>query len=201
MSCAKPNPLHWEDLRNSPRQAIISRSGVKEVGDSGVYELNFLDSTYLVDPIKEEIKEIRPKPERLLEENFQILLIRYLVAGNGGPESGKDISEKDLPGGVTFFQGPHELHTRPIAKRFGSDPEGFKELASSLGAHKIDYGDIGMRFYPFPDIPVTYILWTADNEFPSSVSALFDSSISKWFELDMVFTLVWVLTDRIMEHA
>ncbi len=201
MSCAKPNPFHWEDLRNSSSQAVISRRGAREGQVQGTYEVDFLDSTYLVDPIKEEIKEIRPKPERIMEENFQILLIRYLVAGNGGPESGKDISEKDLPGGVTFFQGPHELHTRPIAKRFGSDPEGFKELASSLGARKADYGDISMRFYPFPDIPVTYILWTADDEFPSSVSVLFDSSISKWFELDMVFTLVWVLTDRIMEHA
>jgi hypothetical protein len=56
-----------------------------------------------------------------------------------------------------------------------------------------------MCFSPFPQIPVTYVLWTADDEFPASVSVLFDSSITRWFELDMIFTLVWVLTERIVE--
>jgi hypothetical protein len=149
----------------------------------------------------EVIKELWPDPARSLPENFQILLIRYLIAENGGPELGAAISEKDLPGGVTFFQGPHTLHTGPVAKIFGSDPDGFERIAKRLGAARYDYGDRAMKFYPFPSIPVTYVLWTQDEEFPASVSALFDKSISKWFELDMIFTLVWVMTDRIMEEA
>ena len=56
-----------------------------------------------------------------------------------------------------------------------------------------------MRFLPFPLMPVTYVLWKEDEEFPASVSVLFDKSITRWFELDMIFTLVLVLTERIVE--
>lgn len=43
------------------------------------------------------------------------------------------------------------------------------------------------------------MFWKEDDEFPASVSVLFDRSIAKWFEFDMIFTLVMVLTERIVE--
>ena len=55
-----------------------------------------------------------------------------------------------------------------------------------------------MKFFPFPEIPVTYVLWTEDNEFPASVNIMFDKSIEKWFSLDMIFLVVLILTDRIV---
>jgi hypothetical protein len=70
-----------------------------------------------------------------------------------------------------------------------------------LRAEVRNYGDKAVRFYPFPLIPVTYILWRADEEFPASVSVMFDSSITRWFALDMVFTLVMVLTERICQRS
>jgi hypothetical protein len=56
-----------------------------------------------------------------------------------------------------------------------------------------------MTFFPFPGIPVTYVLWVEDSEFPASVSVMFDSSIERWLKLDMIFLLVETLTQRIME--
>lgn len=199
MGCAAPNALHWLDLRNRDRGEILRHEGVRLSSDASGYEVAFLDARYLVDPVNERIVEIAPNPERLLPEEFQILLIRYLVSPYGGPLDGKDVSEKDFPGGVTFFQGPHALHTPPIAKLYGNDPDAFEKRGRELGAAPIPFGDKAMRFSPFPLIPVTYVLWKADDEFPASVSVLFDSSISRWFELDMIFTVVMVLTARIVE--
>jgi len=161
------------------------------------YVIQFLNSLYLVDPVRERITELNPNPRRELSEEFQILLIRYLVAKNPASLDGKEVSEKDFPGGVTFFQGPHTLHTTPIAERYGMDPDAFESRCRELGALTAPHGDRAMRFLPFPTIPVTYVLWTADEEFPASVSVLFDSSIARWFELDMIFTLVLTLTERI----
>jgi hypothetical protein len=199
MGCAAPNPLHWEDLRNHPTEAILGHAGVKLASGGSCYEASFLDAVYLIDPVAERIVEISPEPKRELSEQFQILLIRYLVAPNAGPEIGKDISEKDLPGGVTFFQGPHALYVAPIAKRYGRNPDAFERRCRELDAEPVKHGDRAMRFHPFPQIPVTYVLWKEDEEFPASVSVLFDASIGRWFELDMIFTLVLVLTERIME--
>ncbi len=199
MACAAPNPFHWVDLRNQQQEEVLRHEGVKLSSDARAYEVSFLNSVYLVDPEKETIAELSPKPDRELTEEFQILLIQYLISDHGGPLAGKEVSEKDLPGGVTFFQGPHALHVKPIAKRFGTDPEGFEAVARKLGATPVEYGDKGMKFFPFPMLPVTYVLWVEDDEFPASVSVLFDGSIEHRFTLDMVFTLVWTLTERIAE--
>jgi Domain of unknown function (DUF3786) len=199
MGCAAPNPLHWEDLRSRSKDQILHRDGVRVADNAKGYEVDFLNSVYLVDPVAERIVELSPTPERELPEEFQILLIRYLVAKNGGPLEGSEASEKDFPGGVTFFQGPHALNVAPIAKLYGRDPEAFEIRARELAAVPVKHGDKAMRFLPFTLMPVTYVLWKEDEEFPASVSVLFDKSISRWFELDMIFTLVWVLTERIVE--
>jgi len=162
------------------------------------YEVAFLDALYSVDPIGERIVEIGPQPDRPLPEEFQILLIRYLVSNYGGPLEGREVSEKDLPGGVLFFQGPHALYVEPIASLYGRDPDGFAARCAELNAVPVEYGDKAMQFSPFPLLPVTYVLWREDEEFPASVSVVFDASIVRWFELDMVFTLVLALTQRIV---
>ena len=199
MGCASPNPFHWEDLRNRSTEKILQHDGVRPAPQGQGYEVSFLNAIYLVDPGSEQITELAPNPDRELAEEFQILLIRYLVSEYGGPMEGKDASEKDFPGGVTFFQGPHALHTPPIAKIYGQDPEAFEKRCQELGATAAPLGDKAMRFLPFPQIPVTYVLWKEDEEFPASVSVLFDRSITRWFQLDMIFTLVLVLTERIIE--
>ncbi len=198
MSCAAPNPMHWGDLRSRSREEILRRPGVETSPDNMSYEVQFLNSLYIVDPVRECITELKPNLQRELTEEFQILLIRYLVANNPGALDGKAVSEKDFPGGVTFFQGPHALHTAPITERYGNAPEAFESDCRELGAVPAPHGDKAMRFLPFPTIPVTFVLWRADEEFPASVSVLFDSSIARWFELDMIFTLVLVLTERIV---
>jgi hypothetical protein len=199
MGCAAPHPFHWDDLRSRSKEQILHRDGVRIAADGTSYEVDFLNSVYLINPVAERIVELSPNPQRELPEEFQILLIRYLVAENGAPLEGKEVSEKDFPGGVTFFQGPHTLNVAPIAKLYGRDPNAFEMRARQLGALPVPHGDKAMRFLPFPLIPVTYVLWKEDEEFPASVSVLFDKSISRWFELDMIFTLVLVLTERIVE--
>ena len=85
MACAAPNSMHWQDLRARSRGEILNQPGVRATSDGQSYEVGFLDSLYLVDPTAERIAEISPNTDRMLSQEFQILLIRYLVAGNGGP--------------------------------------------------------------------------------------------------------------------
>ena len=133
MGCASPNPMHWEDLRNRPVDEVLGREGVELAEDGKGYKVSFLNATYIVDPVKHSIVEISPNPVRMLTEEFQILLIRYLVAPYGGPMDGKDVSEKDFQGGVTFFQGPHSLHVAPIVKLYGNDPGRLRGSRSGAG--------------------------------------------------------------------
>jgi hypothetical protein len=184
MGCAAPNPLHWQDLLSVTPAAV---------------EVDFLNARYRVDPVARSITELEPDPRRVLTQSFQILLIRYLTSA-GDELTGEEITEKDLPGGVTFFRGPHELPVAPVAERFGSDPEAFRSRGRQLGGETASPGDAAVRFWPFKKIPVTYVLWKADEEFPASVSVLFDRSIGSWFEPDMIFLLVGEITARLVEE-
>jgi hypothetical protein len=191
--------MHWEDLKNHPVHVVLAREGVNRAPRDIGYDVSFLNGTYRVDTVHNDIRELSPHPTRVLTEEFQILVIRYLVAPYGGPLTGSMVSEKDLPGGVTFFQGPHAIPTQGIARAYATDPEKFVERGERLGGVRADYGDGAVRFHPFPLMPVTYVLWAEDEEFPASVTVLFDSSLARWFELDMIFTLVLTLSSRIME--
>lgn len=182
MGCAAPHPMHWADLRSSIGEAV---------------EVGFLDSRYLVDPVAETIRKIEPDESRVLSQEFQILLIRYLAIGKKSGLQGVEITEKELPGGPTFFRGPHKLQLDPLISRFGRDAQGFLARGKELGGAPSGHGDASVRFLPFPEIPVTVVLWEADDEFPASVSIIFDRSIIDWFELDMVFILVRQLILRI----
>ena len=201
MGCAAPHPFHWDDLRNRPKELVLRQPGVKEHEDNGAFVVSFLNALYLVDLVGETIREISPNPSRIPSKEFQILLIRYLVADYGGPEDNVVVSEKDLPGGVTFFQGPHAMPVAGITEVYGSDLDALKKRSLELGGEPVSYGDVGMKFYPFPEIPVTYIFWKADEEFPASVSVLFDKSITRWFTLDMVFMTVMAVTALLIEGA
>jgi len=196
MGCAAPSPFHWRDLRALPRDEILRKPGVTPAGD-GAFDLGFLDGRYRIDPVTERVEEIQPVSGRQLSPAFQILLIAYLIAPDGGAPDGEPVSEKDLPGGATFFQGPHAIPAGPVLDRFGRDPDGFETAGRALGAEPVGQGDRALRFLPFPPIPVTFVLWQADEEFAASLGVQFDRSIARWFGLDMVFLLSCELVERL----
>jgi hypothetical protein len=197
MGCGAPHPLHWADLRACSPKTILQKPGVVPTGDGEIIELSFLDVRYRVNPGEQTIKEIASNPNSIPSQGLQILLLRYLSTEHNGKVSGEEVTEKELPGGPTFFRGPHELQLAPVIERYGRDPGGLISRGLSLGATKVEHGDAGLRFLPFPEVPVTYLLWKADDEFPATVTVVFDKSITEWFELDMIFILVQQLSLRI----
>lgn len=199
MGCAAPHPMHYEALRERNREALLAQRGVRPhpSGDRA-FQVPFLNALYLVDLDGERLSELAPDPARPLEEDFQILLLRYLGAPGSAFPTGAEVSEKELPGGATFFQGPHSLQVAPVLERFGSEPEGFVRAGQALGGEdRPGLGDCALRFEVFPGVPVTFVLWLADEEFPPSLSVLFDRSILRVFELDMIFLLAQVLGRRL----
>lgn len=199
MGCAAPSPLHWKDLRATPQEIVLERPGVTSSPDGNCYHLRFLDRYYRVDPVAERVEELNRPEEKPLDQSLQILLIGYLIAPNGGEVSREEISEKELPGGPTFFRGPHRLPAYLVAERFGCDPDGFLNQGEKLGGTSVPLGDRAVRFLPLPSIPVTFVLWSADDEFDATVSVIFDRSIQRWFELDMVFLLVGEIVKRMID--
>jgi len=199
MGCAAPNPLHWRDLRERPRDEILAKAGVSAM--DGAYELGFLDGRFRIDSVSERAEELSPEPGRPLSQELQILLIRYLTTPMPGGLTGMEVTEKELPGGATFFRGPHALPVQALLARFGRDPRAFLARCRQVGAKPVDHGDAAALLWPFHETPVTLILWQADDEFEAQITASFDRSISRWFELDMIFLLVRQLANWLADRG
>ncbi len=199
MGCAKPHATHWKDLRSRSAERVLAHPGVVTSAQGGGYEMTFLVDRYFVDPVAERIDGLGAASSELLSDAFQILLLNYLLAPNGGPDSGELISEKELPGGATFFRGPHALPVESVVARYGTDVPGFEARSLELGGETASHGDCAMRFQPLGSISMTYILWQADDEFGASMSALFDRSISRWFALDSIFMMAGEVSRRLVD--
>ena len=103
--------------------------------------------------------------------------------------SGQWISEKDMPGGVAFFTGPHTIPSKMIGERYGHDLAGFTQACLDLGGTPLNMADAAFSFTIVPSIPVAVLLWKGDEEFPAEARLLFDKTITEHMALDVIFGL------------
>ena len=139
------------------------------------------------------------------QEKFRValtlFLLHYLLGTKHIPPEKKRVSEKELKGGEMFFRGPHALSTQGIIKRFGNNPEGFLAAGLKLKGEKIGLGDVAIELMAAPRVPVAYVLWVEDEEFPASISILFDPTLQAFFPLDIIYGLTMFTSHRLIESS
>lgn len=106
----------------------------------------------------------------------QILILHYLVNRSPAVHTGQLISYKELPGGSIYIQPFTNRAINPLVKTFGAQTESLMKAANALGGEAVSLGDVAVVLNVFPKIPVTLVIWEADDEFPASGNILFDRS-------------------------
>jgi len=94
-----------------------------------------------------------------------------------------------------FFVGPHELRTTKVVERYGVDPEGFHRAVKSLDGRMVDMADAAGRLLPFPRMPLYFLMWFADEEYPARLRVLFDRTIEHFLPADAI----WALVNRVAQ--
>ena len=69
-------------------------------------------------------------------------------------------------------------------------------MGETLGGKRINYGDAALEFRALPRVPLSCVLWAADEEFPAGVNFLFDPTIESHFPLDVILALVHSVVRR-----
>jgi hypothetical protein len=196
--------VYWEQLMTLDPADVCRRSLVAYDPEGKVYRIPLLHQGYAVDPLGRSItRETDPaaRSHRSGDVLFDeaLVLVIYLLRAREIPLAGKQQTEKDLPGGETFFRGPHELARRPILEHFGRNPAAFHGAAAALGGQRLEFADAAFRFQALPRIPLDYILWAEDDEFPARLTIAFDPTVSEHLPLDVVWALVHLATRRLVE--
>lgn len=176
----------WADLADLDVDEVCSRAQVSY--ESGVFLIPFMGEVYRLSCDDHTIVVPEGMPES--DGELELLFLAYLVDAKEIGLGGKWISEKEVPGGSLFFTGPHSMPVSGIKERYGTSPADFIERAGELGATTLDYGDASVAFTALPRLPVAFVLWEEDDEFPPEVTVMFDESIPSHIPVDVVLALV-----------
>ncbi len=106
----------------------------------------------------------------------KILILHYLNSSKGTPLKNKWISFKELPSGQIYVDPFHNRAIRPLVNIFGERPEQMVKAGIAMGGKEEKMGDGSVVIPAFPLVPVAYVIWRGDDEFPPSGTILFDES-------------------------
>ena len=98
----------------------------------------------------------------------------------------------------SYFKGRHELPIGPVLERYENDIDAFKKNAICFGAKKVNMGDVGFMFFPFPRIPIYYLFWEGDNEFKARLTVLFERSIEAYFSASGIWAIVSLVSNALL---
>ncbi|MBW2266808.1 MAG: DUF3786 domain-containing protein [Deltaproteobacteria bacterium] len=185
--------LAGQDPEDVCRRALCKYDDVKKV-----YTLPVWGDEYAVYPHEFKVDRIS-KNVQSPHEFFYLLIIYYLLNSKIIEASKEWISEKDIPGGTTFFRGPHKIPTDLISLRFNSNINEFKKRCDQLHGIPLNLADAAYGFEITPRIPVAVLYWGGDDEFPAESKILYDRTITEHLASDVIYALSVGICERLGE--
>lgn len=131
----------------------------------------------------------------------RVLLLHYLLRADGSPITGKWVGYKDIPGGLLYGSVFERRVTNPLAKRFVNSSKRFMDAGLKLGGVSAGVGDASLILWVLRRVPLQYILWEGDEEFPPKVQLLFDSSVDHYLSLEDIVVLGQMTAGRLIRQS
>ena len=101
-----------------------------------------------------------------------------------------------LPGVYVGGSGLSISH-ESLAKAIDADPAAFARACEQLGASRVDMGDLGFRLHIFPDLPMCLKFYFGDEEFPPSLTLLWDKNTLQFVRYETVYYIAACLVARL----
>jgi hypothetical protein len=122
----------------------------------------------------------------------KILLLHYIRTAGSGELSGTWVSYGELKGGMVKTSSFQRECEEPLRELFERDEDKVEDILSRLGAEKCGGFPTGhaWRLYLLPKIPVVILFWPAEEEFPSRIKILFDSTADRFLDAESLIFLV-----------
>jgi hypothetical protein len=192
--------LACEGLRTSDLDDRLRKALVAYTVDQGQYlvECPFFDETVFIEIPR---FSFRSKQGSNITLATKILLLHYFLNASGQPFGGEMIPYEDIPGCRPYLPVFERRVTRPLILAFGFDRDLFRTAGEALGATRESFGDASFTLHALPMVPLTFILWEGDQEFPPSLKILFDPSIDNYLPLEDITVISKLAAVRIMKAA
>jgi hypothetical protein len=131
----------------------------------------------------------------------KIVLLHYITEASGEPIGTELIPYEDIPGCRAYAPVFDRRVTKPLLLAFGFARDAFFEAGTALGGEKQEYGDVSFTLQALPRVPITFILWEGDADFPPSMKVLFDRSIHSYLPHEDIVVISKMAATRIIKEA
>lgn len=133
-----------------------------------------------------------------VKPHVQVLVLHYLLGAGRSEPTGEMVTFREFSGGALYFPAYKKRTLDIIVSRFGSDPESLRRAGDRIGAVPLGKATVGFRTRFFPKLDVDLLMWTGDEEVPSSANLLFDSSASRTLSTEDVTVVAGLLCVRLV---
>ena len=182
----------WELLSGHPPDSVVKAAAVGYDAASARFTVRSFGQDIFVSLRERTVSALPAAPggrSGEYSELFPLAVLWYLVLAKDIAPTGRLVHLEDVPGGDIFAKGSHILPLDKVAKRYGSDKEGFLMTGQAQGGEAVRIADAAVRLAPFPRVPVTVTLWLSDEEFPARAGLLLDSTCSLQLPTDILWSL------------
>jgi hypothetical protein len=188
--------IYFQELSEQNPKDVCRRTLCKYDDKNKFYTLSVWGDEYAVYPHEFKIDRITnnfQSPHDL----FYLFIIYYLLKSKELEISNEWISEKDIPGGVTFFRGPHKIPTHLISNRYSNNIKEFRKRCEQLHGIPLDMADSAYSFKITSHISVAVLYWAGDVDFPPESKILYDKTITEHLASDILFALAVEICKKI----
>ncbi len=200
ISCTMTSPGEakaWQMLESLDPPTVCRNAAVLFDDTTSIYTLTSFCGDVSVSPGEREIIPRSPSGAVMLGKYgyfFVHACLWYLVSAKDIPCSGRHVKPQDISGGNIFFSGSHILPLASIEKKYGGNKKAFIAKGKQLCAEFLSYGDAAVKLLPMPRIPVIFILWLGDDEFPPRADMLVDSTAELHLPIDIIWSVAMLST-------
>jgi hypothetical protein len=131
----------------------------------------------------------------------RIIMLHYIIHATGTPLAGELVPYEDIPGCRGYAPVFERRVSRPLLAAFGYDRDTFAAAGASLSGIKEDFGDASFRLDAFPRVPITFVLWEGDQDFPPAMKVLFDRTVDRYLPLEDIVVISKMAATRILKQA
>ncbi len=183
---------------NIEEQCKKAEVSIRQVNNSRKIYLDYLASTYIITlpeiliiPVDVTTKPLQPKE--------QLLLIHYLINADGSLPVNEKITYKELQDGATYFPTFYKRSIKPLVNNFSDNPDKLLSAAAQLGGVKTDYGDLSVKIYALPRVPIIFLFWQGDDELSPEGNILFDSNINGYLSVEDITVLCEIIAWKLVK--
>jgi len=181
---------------------------VNQCKNAGVEFFKDKNHFYITVPYLDNQIKVKKEDNKIVFESSKqkpkiwekILILHYLCKAQGVSLSNQLISFKHLQGGEIYFSVFEKRVKTPLLNLIKDfkDPFLIRELFYFLNPELMNMGDLAIKIYAFPHVPICYVWWFQDEEFPTELNILFDSTVSSYLDTEDVVVLCQAITFKVI---